>query len=90
MKRKMDSTTSERVREQLRKSYSTKKEVTKKLKKDENEWVGKIAEEAQKAAEQGHFKTVYDVTRKLKTKKGKTTDMIQSEEEVLHYFLHKV
>ena len=65
LKRKMDSTTSERVREQLRNSCSTKKEVTKKLEKDQNEWVAKVAEEAQKAAEQGHLKTVYDVTKKL-------------------------
>ena len=59
LKRKMDSTRSERVREQLRNAYSTKnKEVKKQLKKDKNDWVEKLAEEVQKAAEQGHLKTV--------------------------------
>jgi len=65
LKRKMDSTTSERVREQLRNSYSTKNKVTKQLKKEKNEWVGKVAEKAQKAAEKSHLTTVYDATRKL-------------------------
>jgi len=79
----MDSTRSERVREQLRNAYSIKnKEVKKQLKKDKNDWV-EVAEEAQKAAEQGHLKTVYNTTRKLSTKKGKTMDMIKSKEGVL-------
>ena len=84
LKRKMDSTRSERVREQLRNAYSTKnKEVKKQLKKDKNDWVEKVAKEAQKAAEQGHLKTVYDATRKLSTKKGKTMDMTKSKEGAL-------
>jgi len=57
--------------------------VKKQFKKDKNDWVEKVAEEAQKAAEQGHLKTVYDATRKLSTKKGKTMDMIKSKEGVL-------
>ena len=82
--RKMDSTRSERVREQLRNAYSAKnKEVKRQLKKDKNDWAEKVAEEAQKAAEQGHLKTVYDATRKLSTKKGKTIDMIKSKDGVL-------
>ena len=84
LKRKMDSTRSERVREQLRNAYSAKnKEVKRQLKKDKNDWAEKVAEEAQKAAEQGHLKTVYEATRKLSTKKGKTIDMIKSKDEVL-------
>ena len=83
LKRKIDSTRSERVREQLRNAYSTKnKEVKKQLKKDKNDWA-EVAKEAQKAAEQGHLKAVYDATRKLSAKKGKTTDMIKSKEGVL-------
>ena len=57
--------------------------MKKQFKKDKNDWVEKVAEEAQKAAEQGHLKTVYDATRKLSTKKGKTMDMIKSKEGVL-------
>ena len=84
MKRKMDSTRSERVMEQLRYAYSTKnKEVKKQLKKDKNDWVEKVAQKAQKAAEKGHPKTVYDATRNLSTKKGKTMDMIKNKEGVL-------
>ena len=46
----MDSTRSERVREQLRNPYSAEnKEVKKQLKKDKNDWAEKVAEEAQKA-----------------------------------------
>ena len=83
-KMKMDSTRSERVREKLRNAYSAKnKQVKKQLKKDKNDWAEKVAEEAQKAAEQGHLKTVYDATRKLSTKKGKTIDMIKSKDGVL-------
>ena len=83
LKRKIDSIRSERVREQLRNAYSTKnKEVKKQLKKDKNDWA-EVAKEAQKAAEQGHLKAVYDATRKLSAKKGKTTDMIKSKEGVL-------
>ena len=57
--------------------------MKKQFKKDKNDWVEKVAEEAQKAAEQGHLKTVYHATRKLSTKKGKTMDMIKSKEGVL-------
>ena len=57
--------------------------MTSRLKKDKNDWAEKVAEEAQKAAEQGHLKTVYDATRKLLTKKGKTIDMIKSKDGVL-------
>ena len=42
-----------------------------------------FAEEAQKAAEQGQLKTVYDATRKLSTKKDKTIDAIKSKDGVL-------
>ena len=83
MKKKMDSTRSERVREQARNAYSTKnKEAKKQHKKDKNDWAEKVTDEAQKAAEQGHLKTVYDATRKLSTKKSRTMDMIKSKEGV--------
>ena len=53
LKRKMDSTRSERVREQLRNAYSAKnKEVKKQLKKDKNDWAEKVYKEAQKVVEQ--------------------------------------
>jgi len=72
----MDSTRSERIREKHRYAYSAKdKEVKKQLKKDKNDWAEKIAQEAQKAAEQGHLKTVYDANGKLSNKKGRTMDM---------------
>ena len=48
MKRKMDSTRPERVREKLRNAYSVKnREVKKQLRKDKNDWAEKVAEEAQ-------------------------------------------
>lgn len=53
------------------------------LKKDKNDWAERVAEEAQKAAEQGHLKAVYHATRKLSAKKGKSIDMIKSKEGVL-------
>ena len=70
---------------QLRNAHSTKnKETKKQLKKDKNDWVDReVTEEAQKATEQGHLKAVYDATRKLSAKKGKTMDMIKSKEVVL-------
>ena len=57
--------------------------MKKQLKKDKNDWAEKVAEEAQKAAEQGHPNTVYDATRKLSTKKSKTIDTIKSKDGVL-------
>ena len=84
LKRKMDSTRSESVGEQLRNAYSTKNKKAKKLlKKDKNCWAEKVEEDAQKTAEQGHLIAVYDATRKLSAKKGKITDMIKSKEGVL-------
>ena len=52
------------------------KEVKKQLKKDKNSWAEKVTKEAQNAAQQGHLKTVYDPTRKLSIKKGKTMDSL--------------
>lgn len=84
LKKKTDSTRSERIRERHRYAYSVKdKEVKEQLKKDKNDWTEKIAEEAQKAAEQGNLKTVYDVTRKLSNKKGRAMDMVKNKDGVL-------
>lgn len=70
LERKMDCARSKRIREKHRHAYSAKgKEVKKELKQDKNDWAEKVAEKAQKAAEQGHLITVYDVTRKLSNKK---------------------
>ena len=64
----MDSTRSERVTEQFKNACSAKnKKVKKQLKKDKNDLEEKVAAGAQKSAEQGHLKTVYDATRKLST-----------------------
>ena len=65
LKRKMVSTRSERIREMHGYAYSVKdKDVKKQLKKDKNDWAEKIAEEAQRAAEHGNLKSVYDATKK--------------------------
>ena len=80
----MDSTWSERIKEGHRYAYSVKdKEVKEKLKKDKNDWAEKIAEGAQKVAEQGNLKTVYNATRKLSNKKGRTMDMVKNKDGVL-------
>ena len=51
---------------------------------ERQEWMGReVRREAQKASEQGHLETVYDATRKLSAKQGKTMDMIKSKEGVL-------
>ena len=84
LKRKMDSTWSERIKERHRYAYSVKdKDVKEKLKKDKNDWAEKIAEGAQKVAEQGNLKTVYNATKKLSNKKGRTMDMVKNKDGVL-------
>ena len=84
LKRKMDSIWSERTKEWHRYAYSVKdKDVKEKLKKDKNDWVEKIAEGAQKVAEQGNLKTVYNATKKLSNKKGRTMDMVKNKDGVL-------
>ena len=45
--------------------------MKKQLKQDKIDWAEKVAEEAQKAAENGQLKTVYDTTRKLSTKRAR-------------------
>ena len=70
LKRKMDSIWSERTKEWHRYAYSVKdKDVKEKLKKDKNDWAEKIAEGAQKVAEQGNLKTVYNATKNCQTRR---------------------
>ena len=84
LRKKTDSTRFQRIRERHRYAHSAKdKEVKEQLKKDKNDWTEKIAEEAQKATERGNLKTVYDATRKLSNKKGRTMDMVKNKDGVL-------
>lgn len=56
LKREMDSTTSERVREQRRKAYSAKKEVKKQVEKDKNDWQRKSMRKHRKLQSSGTLK----------------------------------
>ena len=69
MKQKMNSTRSERIKNQLRTQYSTlNKDVKKMAKADKKAYVEGLAEEAEQAAGRQDLKTLYSITKTLNGK----------------------
>ena len=66
LKKKIDSTRSERVKDKLRQQYRDKdKDVKKSMKRDKKGWFEELATEAETAASKGNMKAVYDITKTL-------------------------
>ena len=67
IKVKINSTKSERIKEQLKLNYSEKdKEVKRRAKEDKKNYVEKLADEAEEAAANQDLKTLYKITKNLK------------------------
>ena len=63
---KINATKSERVKDNLRRSYSElNKRIKQMVKKDKKTYYEEKAQAAQNAADLGNMKTVYDITREL-------------------------
>ena len=66
IKLKMENARSTRIKQQLQSSYKTKdKEVKSSIRADKRKWVENLADDAQRAAENGQMKTVYDITKTI-------------------------
>ena len=77
----INSTRSERLKQQLRERYKAKnKEVKKRIKADKKEWINNIAKEAEDAAANHHMKTLYSLTKTLSNEKPKKCVTINNKD----------
>ena len=80
-KRKIENCRSDRVKIRLRAQYSEKdREVKSNMRKDRRKWTDNMIEEAEKAANNGRMKTVYEITRTLSNEKRRTPSVIKDKE----------
>ena len=93
LKKKMEETRSERIRERRRIEYNEKsKEVKRSLRADKREWANALAREAEEAARNGNLKEVYEVTKTLCRDRPRRMNMVKdqdgklltTEEEIRH------
>lgn len=93
LKKKMEETRSERIRERRRIEYNEKnKEVKRSLRADKREWANALASEAEEAARNGNLKEVYEVTKTLCNDRPRRMNMVKdqdgklltTEEEIRH------
>jgi endonuclease/exonuclease/phosphatase family metal-dependent hydrolase len=85
IKKRLLDTKSPRLKERITKEYSEKnKEVKTSARKDKRDYIERLAEEAEAAAEQGDMKTVYQNTKKLKGDYGQYHDLPVKAEDGTH------
>ena len=66
IKKKIDSTRSERLKKRKKEEYKEKdKQVKKSVREDKREWLAKKTEQAQRAAENGRQKELYGIVKQL-------------------------
>ena len=81
MKQKMNSTKSERIKNQLRTQYSTlNKDVKKMTRADKKAYVENLAEEAEQAAGKQDLKTLYSITKTLNGKYTRSNVPVRDKE----------
>ena len=81
MKQKMNSTKSERIKNQLRTQYSTlNKDVKKMTRADKKAYVENLAEEVEQAAGRQDLKTLYSITKTLNGKSTHSNVPVRDEE----------
>ena len=81
LKEKINAVRSERIKERLGKEYSDKdKEVKKSMRRDKRKWIDDLAKEAEKAAQTGNMKSVYDVTKKLCKDQSKNIGVVKNKD----------
>lgn len=91
LKKKIEETRSERIRERRRADYSEKnKEVKRCLRADKREWANELAREAEDAVSMGSLKGMYEVTktfcndrsRKVSAVKDQDGKLLTTEEKI--------
>ncbi|XP_062573819.1 uncharacterized protein LOC134235688 [Saccostrea cucullata] len=85
LKLQLTNSRSERLKRSLRNKYSIKdREVKRSMRNDRRKGTEDMITEAERAASNGHMKTVYEITRVLSNvKKGMTTAMKDKEGKIL-------
>ena len=81
VKQQMNNSRSERLKENLRSKYSRiDKEVKNSIRKDRRNWTEDLIEEAETAANKGHMKTIYEVTRVLSNERRTETSTLKDKD----------
>lgn len=81
IKQSIDSTRSLRLKEQKREEYRTQDRETKRsLRKDKEEWMEGLAQEAEDSMQCGNLKGVYSATKKLCNQHTKKMDSVRSKD----------
>ncbi len=77
---KVENTKSRRIKQQLQEEYRAKdKEVKASMRIDKRKWVENLANDAQKAAENGQMKTLYDITKKICNDKPRQSEAVKNK-----------
>ena len=80
LKEKINTTKSERIKEQRRQEYRAADNETKKsLRRDKRTWANELSKEAETAANNGNLKGVYDATRTLSGEWKRTIDVVKDK-----------
>ena len=81
LKKKMEETSSERIRERRRIEYNEKNKVVKRsLRADKREWANALAREAEEAARNGNLKEVYEVMKTLCHDRPRRLNMVKDQD----------
>ena len=81
IKEHITSSRSERVKRHLRNKYSDKdKEVKRSMRDDRRKWTDDLVTEAERAASNGHMRTVYEVTRVLSNERRGTANVVKDKD----------
>nr|KAG5687784.1 hypothetical protein BaRGS_025678 [Batillaria attramentaria] len=81
IKKKIDSTRSERIKNRLRDAYKEKdKEVKRSVREDKRRWMAQTAEQAQKAAENGQQKKLYNIVKQLTGQRNRQAAAVKSKD----------
>lgn len=78
----MENAKSKRIQNQLRERYKIKdKQVKKNFKEDKRKWLNDQMDDAQKTADMGNMKTLYEITKSICNEKPRNSTAINDKEE---------
>ena len=81
LKQQITNSRSERVKRNLRSKYSDRdKDIKRSMRNDKRKWTEDLMTEAERAANNGHMRTVYEVTRVLCNEKRGTANVVKDKE----------
>ena len=82
LKKRIENARSDRLKERLRTDYRERdKDVKRSMRSDRRKWTDNMIEEAEKAAQNGRMKTVYEITRTLCNEKRKESNLVKDKME---------